>query len=64
MNESRELGTEETRVRMPRLRIEVKVSQEQKDLFERASAITRQGVSEFVRSAAEHAARDVISRQK
>jgi uncharacterized protein (DUF1778 family) len=45
-----------------RLRIEVKVSPEQKDLFERASAQTKQGVSEFVRSAAEKAARELLKR--
>lgn len=45
----------------PRLRIELKVSREQKELFERAAAASRQGISEFVRAAAERAARQIIS---
>ena len=46
---------------MPRLRIEVKVSQRQKDIIERAAAMTSQGVAEFVRSAAEKAADAAIA---
>lgn len=50
--------------RTPRLRIEVKVSQEQKDLFEEAAALSKQGVSEFLRSAGERIARDLVSKSR
>lgn len=46
-----------------RHRIEIKVSEEQKDLIARAAEIARQGISEFVRAAAERAARELISNQ-
>jgi uncharacterized protein (DUF1778 family) len=52
----------ETKSKSSRLRIEVKVSAEQKDLFERAATLAKQGVSEFVRSAAEKAARDLTGK--
>lgn len=51
------------RVRPTRHRIEIKVSEEQKELFNRAADATRQGVSEFVRSAAERAARDLLAKK-
>jgi uncharacterized protein (DUF1778 family) len=50
--------------RPTRLRIEVKVSEEQKDIITRAADIAKQGVSEFVRSAAERAARDLLSKHR
>jgi len=43
-----------------RHRIEIKVSEEQKDLIARAAAATRQGISEFVRAAAERAATEAL----
>ena len=45
----------------PRYRIEIKVSAEQKDLIVRGAAAAKQGISEFVRSAAEKAAREALS---
>lgn len=50
--------------RQVRYRIEVKVSEEQKDLITRAAAATRKGISEFVRDAAEKAAHDALGDQK
>lgn len=46
----------------PRHRIEIKVSAEQKDLIVRGAAVAKKGVSEFVRSAAEHAAREIVKK--
>lgn len=45
-----------------RHRIEIKVSQEQKALIVRAAELAGVGVSEFVRSAAERAARAAVSK--
>lgn len=45
-----------------RHRVEVKLSEEQKDVITRGAALAKQGLSEFVRTAAENAARDLISR--
>ena len=53
-----------TTPRATRHRIEIKVSEEQKALFARAADASKQGISEFVRSAAEGAAREVLSRSK
>lgn len=47
-----------------RYRVEIKVSEEQRELFTRAAAISKQGLSEFVRAAAERAARDVVAASK
>ena len=47
-----------------RHRIEIKVSEEQKELIVKAAALAKRGLSEFVRGAAERAARDLIDRQK
>ena len=46
-----------------RYRIEIKISGEQKKLITEAAAAARQGISEFVRNAAEHAARDLLSKR-
>jgi uncharacterized protein (DUF1778 family) len=45
-----------------RHRIEIKVSEGQKDLITRGAAAAKQGVSEFVRLAAERAANDALRR--
>jgi hypothetical protein len=50
------------RGRITRHRIEIKVSLEQKDVIARGAALSKQTLSEFVRSAAERAARDLISK--
>lgn len=47
-----------------RHRIEIKVSKDQKDTIVRGAALAKQGLSEFVRSAAERAARDLISKNR
>ncbi len=46
-----------------RHRIEIKVSEAQKDLISRAAAAQGKGLSEFVRTAAEAAARDAVARR-
>lgn len=46
-----------------RHRIEIKLSAEQKDLIVRGAAAAKQGISEFVRAAAERAARAVLGGQ-
>jgi uncharacterized protein (DUF1778 family) len=46
-----------------RHRIEIKVSESQKDLITRAAAAKKTGLSEFVRNAAEAAARDILSKK-
>jgi len=43
-----------------RHRIEIKVTEAQKDLIARAAAARKQGVSEFVRSCAEKAAAEIL----
>lgn len=43
-----------------RHRIEIKVSEAQKDLISRAAAARSQGISEFVRSCAEKAAAEIL----
>jgi len=48
---------------VPRHRIEIKVSAEQKELIARAAAFSKTGISEFVRTAAERAARETLSRR-
>jgi len=47
-----------------RHRIEIKVSEEQKDVIVRGAEIARQGISEFVRAAADRAARELIAQRK
>jgi len=47
-----------------RHRIEIKVSEEQKDVIVRGAELARQGISEFVRTAAERAARELIAQRK
>jgi len=46
-----------------RHRIEIKLSAEQRELIDEGAALAKQGVSEFVRSAAERIARELISRR-
>jgi uncharacterized protein (DUF1778 family) len=43
-----------------RYRIEIKVTEEQKDLIKRAAAARKLGMSEFVRNCAEKAAREIL----
>jgi uncharacterized protein (DUF1778 family) len=45
-----------------RHRIEIKVSEVQKDLITRGAAAARKGISEFVREAAERAATEALKR--
>ena len=45
-----------------RFRIEVKVTEAQKELITRGAVATGQGISEFVRAAAESAAREALAR--
>jgi uncharacterized protein (DUF1778 family) len=45
-----------------RHRIEIKVSETQKDLITRGAAAAKQGISEFVRQAAERAANEALKR--
>jgi uncharacterized protein (DUF1778 family) len=47
-----------------RHRIEIKLSEEQKDAIVRGAALAKQGVSEFVRSAAERAARELLAKER
>lgn len=47
-----------------RHRIEIKLSQDQKELIVSAAAMENVGVSEFVRSASEQAARKVLSEKR
>ena len=54
----------EEKARTLRHRVEIKLSEEQKALIARAAALTKQGLSEFVRYAAESAAREVVSRSE
>ena len=49
-----------SRPRRDRFRIEIKVTEAQKDLIFRAAAQQKQGMSEFVRASAEKAARDIL----
>jgi uncharacterized protein (DUF1778 family) len=46
-----------------RHRIEIKVSEEQKNLIRRGAEAANQGISEFVLSAAERSAKDALSRK-
>ena len=55
-------SNDQKRGRITRHRIEIKVSLEQKDLIARGAALSKQTPSEFGRSAAERAARDLISK--
>ncbi len=57
-------STEQKPDRPTRHRVEIKLSEEQKDLIARGAALARQGISEFVRSAAERAARDLIAAKR
>lgn len=52
-------------VRTPagRVRIEIKVTEAQKDLFARAASAKKQGMSEFVRTCAEEAAQEILKRR-
>ena len=43
-----------------RFRIEIKVSRDQKELIRRGAEASKQGVSEFVRLAAEQAAKEAL----
>jgi len=52
----------ESKLTATRHRIEIKVSEEQKALIARAAEAAKQGISEFVRSAAEKAALATLSR--
>jgi uncharacterized protein (DUF1778 family) len=47
-----------------RHRIEIKVNEAQKNLIARGAAAAKQGISEFVRLAAERAAHDALSGPK
>jgi len=47
-----------------RHRIEIKVSEQEKDLIVRAAGLAKQGISEFVRSAVERAARELIAKRE
>jgi uncharacterized protein (DUF1778 family) len=47
--------------RVTRHRIEIKVSQQEKDLIVRAAGLAKQGLSEFVRTVVERAAREQIA---
>jgi uncharacterized protein (DUF1778 family) len=47
-----------------RYRIEIKVSREQKELITLGAAAAKQGISQFVRSAAEEAARRALASRK
>ena len=49
--------------RSARHRIEIKLSEEQKATIVRGAALAKQGVSSFVRDAAERAARELISKR-
>lgn len=44
-----------------RHRIEIKVSEQEKDLIVSAAALAKQGISEFVRTVVERAAREQIA---
>lgn len=50
--------------RITRRRIEIKVSEEQRNLITRGAALAKQGISEFVRTVAEREARDLIARER
>jgi uncharacterized protein (DUF1778 family) len=50
--------------RPTRHRIEIKLSEDQKETITRGASLAKQGVSEFVRSVAEKAARDLISKHR
>jgi len=52
------------RGRPPRHRIEIKLSEGEKQTIVRGAALAKQGVSAFVRWAAEQAARELISKQR
>jgi len=54
------MEAESTEPKPSRHRIEIKVSEKQKDLIARAAAAKGQGISEFVRTAAEHAATEAL----
>jgi uncharacterized protein (DUF1778 family) len=53
---------DETSPARTRHRIEIKVSESQKDLITRGAAAAKQGISEFVRLAAERAANEALQR--
>ncbi len=53
---------DETAQPKSRHRIEIKVSADEKDLITRGAAAAKQGISEFVRLAAERAAKDALKR--
>jgi uncharacterized protein (DUF1778 family) len=50
--------------RAARHRIEIKLSEAQKNSIVKAASLAKQGVSEFVRRAAEAAANEIISRNR
>ena len=54
------MDDQQTPGKRDRYRIEIKVTEAQKDLIARGAAEVRQGISEFVRAAAEKAARDAL----
>jgi uncharacterized protein (DUF1778 family) len=54
------MDDQQTPGKRDRYRIEIKVTEVQKDLIGRGAAEARQGISEFVRAAAEKAAKDAL----
>lgn len=51
-----------TKTRRRTERVEARVTREQKDLFERAAALERRSMTDFVTASAQEAAMDIISR--
>ena len=58
------METIEGKAATTRHRIEIKVSEEQKDVIVRGAELAKQGISEFVRTAAERVARELMAQQK
>jgi len=48
--------------RPTRHRIEIKVSKDQKETIAKGAALAKQGISEFVRNAAERFAKDLLAK--
>ena len=48
----------------PRYRIEIKLSADEKALITRGAAVTKQSLAEFVRTAAENAAKAALSTKR
>ena len=51
-------------VKSTRHRIEIKLSEEEKDLIVRGAGVAGRGISAFVREAAANAARELVSRSQ